>query len=202
MGASRAGSPKCTWSSASRAAPEWRSPLAHAKLSHASLQTASSSSESMDCEAAPRLRGFLSFLREETMRRGRGGLNSAREDYVFLPGRRSLNIERSNWCQGDEKNTKAWRCGESNPVPLACEASALPYELHPLWCSRSHKIFILRLMNCVCQQFHMTGVSSVPWDSWVEKTHHAPPVLQQAYDRLLPVKARRRCMTGASNACA
>ena len=24
-----------------------------------------------------------------------------------------------------------WRCGESNPVPLACEASALPYELHP-----------------------------------------------------------------------
>ncbi|CAK7324169.1 unnamed protein product [Dovyalis caffra] len=27
--------------------------------------------------------------------------------------------------------TIIWRCGESNPVPLACEASALPYELHP-----------------------------------------------------------------------
>ena len=24
-----------------------------------------------------------------------------------------------------------WRCRESNPVPLACKASALPYELHP-----------------------------------------------------------------------
>ena len=29
-------------------------------------------------------------------------------------------------------NKNGWRCGESNPVPLACEASALPYELHPL----------------------------------------------------------------------
>ena len=27
---------------------------------------------------------------------------------------------------------KTWRRGESNPVPLACEASALPYELRPL----------------------------------------------------------------------
>ena len=26
---------------------------------------------------------------------------------------------------------KNWSCGESNPVPLACEASALPYELQP-----------------------------------------------------------------------
>ena len=25
-----------------------------------------------------------------------------------------------------------WRCGVTIPVPLACEASALPYELHPL----------------------------------------------------------------------
>ena len=24
-----------------------------------------------------------------------------------------------------------WRCGGSNPVPLACKASALPFELHP-----------------------------------------------------------------------
>lgn len=24
-----------------------------------------------------------------------------------------------------------WRCGESNPVPLPCEDSALPDELHP-----------------------------------------------------------------------
>ncbi|CAF2113671.1 unnamed protein product, partial [Brassica napus] len=24
-----------------------------------------------------------------------------------------------------------WRCGVSNPVPLACKASALPFELHP-----------------------------------------------------------------------
>ena len=27
---------------------------------------------------------------------------------------------------------KKWRCGGSNPVPLACKASALPFELHPL----------------------------------------------------------------------
>ena len=31
-----------------------------------------------------------------------------------------------------KENINMWRCGESNPVPLACEASALPYELHPL----------------------------------------------------------------------
>jgi hypothetical protein len=24
-----------------------------------------------------------------------------------------------------------WRCRGSNPVPLACKASALPFELHP-----------------------------------------------------------------------
>jgi hypothetical protein len=30
-----------------------------------------------------------------------------------------------------KKKRGVWRCGESNPVPLACEASALPYELHP-----------------------------------------------------------------------
>ena len=24
-----------------------------------------------------------------------------------------------------------WRCERSNPVPLACKASALPFELHP-----------------------------------------------------------------------
>ncbi|CAL9015621.1 unnamed protein product, partial [Prunus brigantina] len=31
------------------------------------------------------------------------------------------------------KNTKRmrWRCRVSNPVPLACKASALPFELHP-----------------------------------------------------------------------
>ena len=26
---------------------------------------------------------------------------------------------------------KKWRCRGSNPVPLACKASALPFELHP-----------------------------------------------------------------------
>ena len=26
---------------------------------------------------------------------------------------------------------ETWRCGGSNPVPLACKASALPFELHP-----------------------------------------------------------------------
>jgi hypothetical protein len=29
---------------------------------------------------------------------------------------------------------KKWRCGGSNPVPLACKASALPFELHPQCC--------------------------------------------------------------------
>ena len=28
-------------------------------------------------------------------------------------------------------NKKNWRCRGSNPVPLACKASALPFELHP-----------------------------------------------------------------------
>ena len=28
---------------------------------------------------------------------------------------------------------KIWRCGASIPVPLACETSALPFELHPRW---------------------------------------------------------------------
>ena len=31
-----------------------------------------------------------------------------------------------------DTNGIGWRCRESNPVPLACKASALPYELHPL----------------------------------------------------------------------
>ena len=26
-----------------------------------------------------------------------------------------------------------WRCGDSNPVPPACKAGALPSELHPRW---------------------------------------------------------------------
>ena len=29
------------------------------------------------------------------------------------------------------KKKTNWRCGGSNPVPLACKASALPFELHP-----------------------------------------------------------------------
>src|SRR5579872_1453850 len=28
---------------------------------------------------------------------------------------------------------QGWRCGESNPVPPACKAGALPDELHPRW---------------------------------------------------------------------
>ncbi|KAK8987364.1 hypothetical protein V6N11_027132 [Hibiscus sabdariffa] len=31
-----------------------------------------------------------------------------------------------------EDKNKKWRCGGSNPVPLACKASTLPFELHPL----------------------------------------------------------------------
>ena len=30
-------------------------------------------------------------------------------------------------------NLLLWRCRELNPVPLACKASALPYDLHPLY---------------------------------------------------------------------
>ena len=30
-----------------------------------------------------------------------------------------------------KKKIETWRCGGSNPVPLACKASALPFELHP-----------------------------------------------------------------------
>ena len=32
-----------------------------------------------------------------------------------------------------KKRKKEWRCGVSIPVPLACEANALPSELHPLY---------------------------------------------------------------------
>ena len=31
----------------------------------------------------------------------------------------------------NKKISKRWRCGVSIPVPLACKANALPYELHP-----------------------------------------------------------------------
>ena len=34
-------------------------------------------------------------------------------------------------CSTPWKEYKKWRCGVSNPVPLACKASALPFELHP-----------------------------------------------------------------------
>ena len=35
--------------------------------------------------------------------------------------------------KSQKKKGKIWRCGGSNPVPLACKASALPFELHPLF---------------------------------------------------------------------
>ena len=40
---------------------------------------------------------------------------------------------------GEKKRKKEWRCGVSIPVPLACEANALPSELHPLYmCGVKH----------------------------------------------------------------
>ena len=33
--------------------------------------------------------------------------------------------------RGNERIQKQWRTWESNPVPIACEAIALPYELDP-----------------------------------------------------------------------
>ena len=38
-------------------------------------------------------------------------------------------MKNCNFCV---KIKKTWRCRGSNPVPLACKASALPFELHPL----------------------------------------------------------------------
>ena len=44
---------------------------------------------------------------------------------------------------------KLWRCRGSNPVPLACKASALPFELHPLMqLADSLYLYILILINC------------------------------------------------------
>ena len=40
----------------------------------------------------------------------------------------------------ERSREKKWRCGESNPVPLACKASALPYELHPQYASLKNLI--------------------------------------------------------------
>jgi hypothetical protein len=44
-------------------------------------------------------------------------------------GQWDKDIREDSW---RETKTKIdWRCRGSNPVPLACKASALPFELHP-----------------------------------------------------------------------
>ena len=49
-----------------------------------------------------------------------------------------------------EVKNKKWRRGESNPVPLACEASALPYELHPHVCLVSLLWYINKITTMQC----------------------------------------------------
>ena len=48
--------------------------------------------------------------------------------------------------QISKKKGKIWRCGGSNPVPLACKASALPFELHPR-CDLTHSYYFYNHNN-------------------------------------------------------
>ena len=56
----------------------------------------------------------------------------------FIKYQFSICNEVSNHSQYQQKQTRIvesskmfWRCEASNPVPLACKASALPFEIHP-----------------------------------------------------------------------
>ena len=51
---------------------------------------------------------------------------------------------------------RRWRCRESNPVPLACKASALPYELHPLFATSANA------SHCACSLTCFPRLCSVP----------------------------------------
>ena len=51
---------------------------------------------------------------------------------------------------------RQWRCRESNPVPLACKASALPYELHPLFVASANA------SHCACSHTCFPRMCSVP----------------------------------------
>ncbi len=46
---------------------------------------------------------------------------------------------------------ESWRRRVSIPVPLACKASALPFELHPLSCKDGYEVLLFTESLCVCQ---------------------------------------------------
>ena len=50
-------------------------------------------------------------------------------------GLAQFQIYRGLFRKAQNNKINLWRCGVSNPVPLACKASALPCELHPLFVS-------------------------------------------------------------------
>jgi hypothetical protein len=64
-----------------------------------------------------------------------------------------------HWVAPSAHKQKDWRRGASIPLPLACEASALPFELRP----PSH-LLDLAVMGCSC--LHKTVYSCV-WSFYV-----------------------------------
>ena len=61
--------------------------------------------------------------------RAKEGKKKKSSQNVFL----SVRPSASSMGVSVKKRKKEWRCGVSIPVPLACEANALPSELHPLY---------------------------------------------------------------------
>ena len=55
-----------------------------------------------------------------------------------------------------------WRCGGSNPVPLACKASALPFELHP---------HLLVLLSKLLLTLKANGAISTNYSAWRKRTN-------------------------------
>ena len=64
------------------------------------------------------------------------GSNPVKAFSIFLPYFWHYIFLYSSKIFAIEPEKIGWRCGGSNPVPLACEASALPIELHPHLVSR------------------------------------------------------------------
>lgn len=50
---------------------------------------------------------------------------------TYLKEPKTASQNQSLWNRARSTDLKGWRCGVLIPIPLACQASALPPELHP-----------------------------------------------------------------------
>lgn len=67
--------------------------------------------------------------------------------------------------QSHTKQKLKWRCGGSNPVPLACKASALPFELHPLIWYIASILFYYQWYRKICSTLFsfLENICSTHW---------------------------------------